>query len=306
MLLATVLLWALNIDRVAVRRHARLPAARLRDDAVLRGDPALLVLHVVARALASGSPAATCRSCCSRRLLIFLNQLAFVYGVDLTSASTVGLDPRHDADLGGDLRDARRARAAARTFWLAALVSFVRGRADRRRRERRALRATSSATCSRCLAAATWAAYSVTIAPLMRRYSPFRISSLVLALGWVPLALVSIPQLTSQSYRRLRLARWARASRSRSSGRSSSRTSSGSPRSTGSGRRARRSSRTSSRSSRSLLRGAAARREPERARARGRRRDRARDRDRPAWRPHLGGRPRARVAAAAWATMHRE
>jgi drug/metabolite transporter (DMT)-like permease len=37
------------------------------------------------------------------------------------------------------------------------------------------------------------------IAPLMRRYSPFRISALVLALGWVPLALVSIPQLERQS-----------------------------------------------------------------------------------------------------------
>jgi drug/metabolite transporter (DMT)-like permease len=46
--------------------------------------------------------------------------------------------------------------------------------------------------------AVTWAAYSVTIAPLMRRYSPFRISALVLGIGWVPLALVSIPQLARQ------------------------------------------------------------------------------------------------------------
>jgi drug/metabolite transporter (DMT)-like permease len=38
------------------------------------------------------------------------------------------------------------------------------------------------------------------IAPLMRRYSPFRISALVLALGWVPLALVSIPQLLDQKW----------------------------------------------------------------------------------------------------------
>ena len=49
-------------------------------------------------------------------------------------------------------------------------------------------------------AGATWGAYSVTIAPLMRRYSPFRISALVLALGWVPIALVSIPQLLDQTY----------------------------------------------------------------------------------------------------------
>ena len=49
-------------------------------------------------------------------------------------------------------------------------------------------------------AAATWAAYSVAIAPLMRRYSPFRISAVVLALGCVPLVLTSIPQLMEQSF----------------------------------------------------------------------------------------------------------
>ena len=50
------------------------------------------------------------------------------------------------------------------------------------------------------LTAATWAGYSVTIAPLMRRYSPFRISSLVLALGWIPLAIAGLPQTLSQSF----------------------------------------------------------------------------------------------------------
>src|SRR5204863_9309583 len=48
--------------------------------------------------------------------------------------------------------------------------------------------------------AATWAGYSVAIAPLMRRYSPFRISALVLGLGWIPLALVSIPQVLAQDF----------------------------------------------------------------------------------------------------------
>jgi drug/metabolite transporter (DMT)-like permease len=48
--------------------------------------------------------------------------------------------------------------------------------------------------------ALTWAFYTVSIAPLMRRYSPFRISALVLAIGWVPLALVSIPQLGEQTF----------------------------------------------------------------------------------------------------------
>jgi len=34
----------------------------------------------------------------------------------------------------------------------------------------------------------------------MRRYSPYRISALVLAIGWVPLALASIPQLGDQHF----------------------------------------------------------------------------------------------------------
>jgi drug/metabolite transporter (DMT)-like permease len=48
--------------------------------------------------------------------------------------------------------------------------------------------------------AITWASYTVAIAPLMRRYSPFRISAVVLALGWLPLVLVSIPQITRQDF----------------------------------------------------------------------------------------------------------
>ncbi|HET7128447.1 MAG TPA: DMT family transporter, partial [Gaiellaceae bacterium] len=48
--------------------------------------------------------------------------------------------------------------------------------------------------------ALTWAMYSVAITPLMRRYSPFRISALVLALGWVPIAVVGVHQTTSQSF----------------------------------------------------------------------------------------------------------
>jgi drug/metabolite transporter (DMT)-like permease len=40
----------------------------------------------------------------------------------------------------------------------------------------------------------------VLIAPLMRRYSPFRISSLVLGLGWVPLAIAGAHQTAHQQF----------------------------------------------------------------------------------------------------------
>jgi drug/metabolite transporter (DMT)-like permease len=48
--------------------------------------------------------------------------------------------------------------------------------------------------------AVTWASYTIAIAPLMRRYSPYRISAVVLALGWAPIALVSIPQVSRQDF----------------------------------------------------------------------------------------------------------
>jgi drug/metabolite transporter (DMT)-like permease len=50
------------------------------------------------------------------------------------------------------------------------------------------------------LTAVTWAGYSMAIAPLLRRYSPFRVSALVLSLGWVPLALTGAPQIAHQSF----------------------------------------------------------------------------------------------------------
>jgi drug/metabolite transporter (DMT)-like permease len=48
--------------------------------------------------------------------------------------------------------------------------------------------------------ALTWSAYTVAIAPLMRRYSPFRISTLVLGVGWIPLAFAGAHQIASQDF----------------------------------------------------------------------------------------------------------
>src|SRR5439155_11624071 len=50
------------------------------------------------------------------------------------------------------------------------------------------------------LAAATWGAYSVAIAPLMRRYSPFRLSAIFLAAVSIPLFLLASPQLGDQGF----------------------------------------------------------------------------------------------------------
>jgi drug/metabolite transporter (DMT)-like permease len=79
---------------------------------------------------------------------------------------------------------------AAITFGGVALIALANGSAGS------SLKGTLVAIAT----ALTWACYSVTIAPLLQRYSPFRISALVLAIGWVPLALTSIPQLGDQQF----------------------------------------------------------------------------------------------------------
>ena len=132
-------------------------------------------------------------------LLIFLNQLCFVTAVHLTSASTVGLLLGTTPVFVGVFALVVGLERPAVAFWLATAISFVgvgliaAGGSG----------GLSGHVLGDLLAVgtpATWAAYSVAIAPLMRRYSPFRISALVLAIGWVPLALTSIPELSSQSF----------------------------------------------------------------------------------------------------------
>jgi drug/metabolite transporter (DMT)-like permease len=58
-------------------------------------------------------------------------------------------------------------------------------------------------------ASATWAAYSVAMGPLMRRYSPYRISAFMLLVGSVPLLISSATQLASQDWSEIGSLAWA-------------------------------------------------------------------------------------------------
>jgi drug/metabolite transporter (DMT)-like permease len=131
-------------------------------------------------------------------LMIFLNQLCFVYGVKLAHASTVALLLGTTPIFIGVISLALGLEHLPGAFWIGALITF----------SGVVLIALANGTVGSSLkgtliaiaTALTWAFYTVSIAPLMRRYSPFRISALVLAIGWVPLALVSIPQLGEQTF----------------------------------------------------------------------------------------------------------
>jgi drug/metabolite transporter (DMT)-like permease len=84
-------------------------------------------------------------------------------------------------------------------FWTAALVTFA-GVALVALGSGGGLSSDLGGVLLSVALAATWAVYSVAIAPLMRRYSPYRISAVVLLAMSVPLVLVSLPQLGKQDY----------------------------------------------------------------------------------------------------------
>jgi drug/metabolite transporter (DMT)-like permease len=129
---------------------------------------------------------------------IFVNQICFVYSIDRTSAATVTLFLGMTPIFIGVVAAVVGLELMGRGFWIATLVSLVGV----------GFVASGSGGFSgrivgdglAILTAATWACYSVLIAPLMRRYSPFRISSLVLLVGWIPLALAGTDQTAQQSF----------------------------------------------------------------------------------------------------------
>ena len=197
MLGSTVLLWALNITvtRYIVQNGFQpLAYATIRYLAAI----ALFWLFTWRRERSFRIAWPDVRLVVLAAALIYVNQLSFVSAVHLTSASTVGLVLGTVPIFVGIFATLVGLERPGRAFWVAAAVSFLgvgliaAGAGG----------AVSAGLLGNALAvatAATWAGYSVAIAPLLRRYTPFRVSALVLALGWVPLALTSIRQLRTQS-----------------------------------------------------------------------------------------------------------
>jgi drug/metabolite transporter (DMT)-like permease len=130
--------------------------------------------------------------------LIFCNQLCFVYGLKFTQASTVGLLLGATPMFIGAISAALRLERLGRGFWVGAIVTVIgvafvalsSGHVD----------SSAKGVLLGIGLALTWSAYSVAITPMMRRYSPFRISALVLAIGWLPLAVAGAHQVAAQHF----------------------------------------------------------------------------------------------------------
>ena len=198
MLLGTVLLWALNITVTKYMfEHGWLPLAygtiryfaaislfwaftywRERSFRIERRDVRLVLLAAS---------------------MIFLNQLCFVYGVKLAHASTVALLLGITPIFIGLISLALGLERLPHPFWIGAAVTFA-GVALIAVASGGGLSGSLLGNLLGIATAFTWACYTTAIAPLMRRYSPYRISALVLAIGWVPLALIGIPQIADQHF----------------------------------------------------------------------------------------------------------
>jgi drug/metabolite transporter (DMT)-like permease len=199
MLIAVVCLWALNFTVTRyVLTHGFEPLAY----STIRYGAAALVVAALAYAL-EGSLAIR-RSDLPLLLLaaalgVWLNQIAFVEGLARTTASTgaliLGSLPIFTALIAAALAierlTARFIVAGAVSFAGVALVAAGSGGE---------LSGDTTGNLIMVVTAVTWAGYSVAIAPLMRRYSPLRISAFVLLAGWVPLALTGLPDTVSQDF----------------------------------------------------------------------------------------------------------
>ncbi len=198
MLLATVLLWALNLSVTRyILTHGFLPlpyatvryglAGLIFVGLTLYAERTLRVERRHLRVLGLAA------------VVLWLNQLSFVFALDVTTASTIGLVlgaiPIFAAIFGLVLGTER----PTHRFWLAAVVSalgvgFVAAGSGGE------LSSDLSGILLGLSTAATWAAYSVIVAPLMRTYSPSRMSAIVLPGAWVAITLCGISQTADQTW----------------------------------------------------------------------------------------------------------
>jgi drug/metabolite transporter (DMT)-like permease len=130
---------------------------------------------------------------------IWLNQFAFVYSLKYTTASTAALVfgtlpifTMLIARWTGVERLSKRFVAAAGVSFLGVALVALGAHGG--------VAGSPRGIALALAGAATWAVYSVAIAPLMRRYSPFRISAVGLLMGAALILPTASPQLSQQDW----------------------------------------------------------------------------------------------------------
>jgi len=198
MLLGTILLWALNLTVTRyILTHGFRPLAYATVRYGLAAAVFAAITIVAERAVRIARRDLPLVGAAA--LAILTNQICFVYAIKTTTASVVALVLGATPIFAALLGLALKTESLSRRFWLGATISFG-GVALVAAGSGGQLSGDLGGILLAILTAATWAAYSVAIAPLMSRYSPSRISSAVLALAWVGIALAGIGQTRAQDY----------------------------------------------------------------------------------------------------------
>jgi len=198
MLLTTILLWALNLSAtkyILTHGLGPLPYATVRYGlAALIFVGLTLVAERTLRIQRRHLPLVVLAA-----VALWLNQLSFVFALNLSTASTIGLVlgaiPIFTAVLGLLLGT----EYPSRRFWMAAAISAV-GVAFVALGAGGEVSASHVGILLGLATGATWAAYSVTVAPLMQTYSPSRVSAVVVPATWILLAVSGLPKTAEQDW----------------------------------------------------------------------------------------------------------
>ena len=202
MLIATVVIWAFNITVTKyVLTHGFRPLAY----ASSRYGAAALLFAALTIGLEGTLRVGGGRSLVllgGAALFLLGNQFAFVYALKLGTATTVALILGTTPIFTAIISFAVGLERLSVQFWVATAVTFA-GVALVALGSGGSLSSDLGGDLLALGLSATWALYTVTIAPLMRRYSPYRISAIVLLVMCVPLLAASSGQLGAQDYRSL-------------------------------------------------------------------------------------------------------
>jgi drug/metabolite transporter (DMT)-like permease len=198
MLLTTIGLWALNLT---VSRYILTHGFQPLAYATVRYGLAVLVFLALALAVERSLrfERRDLAIVAGAALFVYVNQIAFVYALEKTSASVVGLILGATPIFAGLAGLALGTETLPRRFWGGALLSFA-GVALVAVGSGGTLSGDLGGVLLGVVTAATWAGYSILVTPLMRRYSATRISAVVLGAAWIPLALTGASQVSSQDW----------------------------------------------------------------------------------------------------------
>jgi drug/metabolite transporter (DMT)-like permease len=207
-LAATVLIWAFNVTVTRyVLTHGFQPLAY---GAIRYAAAALLAVSVtlfLERSLSVGGRRSLLLIALAAGFLL-INQVSFVYALKLSSATTVALIMGTTPIFTAIVASLVGLERLTPQFWIATTVGFA-GVALVALGSRGGISSGLGGVLLALALSASWGCYSVLITPLMRRYSPYRISAVVLCVMCVPFVALSSPQIASQDYSSLSPLIWA-------------------------------------------------------------------------------------------------